>query len=122
MRCEIAPIARFGQMASDWDHLASRYRGAPFMQSLFVRELIRHFASAQARIISLRDDAGPCAIGIFERRRGMWQTLQPSQAPLGLLVTRADMPTAEVLRAIGGRAGLTALGVAASQQDPLYCS
>jgi CelD/BcsL family acetyltransferase involved in cellulose biosynthesis len=122
MRCETLPIDRFEQLVSEWDQLADRYARAPFMGSAFVRALLRHFSSGNERIVVVSDGHGPAAIGVFARRHGMWETFQPSQTPIGTLVTREGVALAEVLETIGrGSSGL-AIGAAATQQDPLFCA
>jgi CelD/BcsL family acetyltransferase involved in cellulose biosynthesis len=121
MRCETLPIDRFDQVASDWDRLAARYARAPFMGSAFVRALLRHFSSGKERIIVVSDALGPAAMGVFVRRRGMWETFQPSQSPIGALVMREAVGIADLLEAIGRRCGGLATGAAATQQDPLFC-
>jgi CelD/BcsL family acetyltransferase involved in cellulose biosynthesis len=121
MRCETLPIDRFDQVAPDWDLLATRYARAPFMGSAFVRASLRHFSSGNERIVVITDAQGPAAIGVFVRRRGMWETFQPSQSPMGALVTREVVGLGDLLEVVGRGCGALATGAAATQQDPLFC-
>jgi CelD/BcsL family acetyltransferase involved in cellulose biosynthesis len=121
MRCEALTVDRFDRVASEWGLLASRYSSAPFMQPLFVGTALKHFASGSERIVIARDTAGVAAVGVFSRRRGLWETFQPSQSPIGALVLREGVSIESLLQAAGRCMPGPALGVAATQQDPLYC-
>jgi hypothetical protein len=121
LRCEILPLDSFDRLIPEWDHLSKRYRQAPFLASDCVSALLEYFAQGGERIVRVVDDAGLAAIGVFGRRRGLWETFQPSQSPIGCLVTREGLALPELLAAIGRSLPGLALGVAATQQDPLLC-
>ena len=57
---------------------------------------------------------GIAALGVVARRRGRWETFQPSQTPLGCLVVREGIGLVEVLDAIGRGVPALALAAAAS--------
>lgn len=120
MHCELLPIASFERIAEDWDRLAQRYRQAPFLHVDFVQPLIECFSGGDERIVRLVDGCGLVAIGVFCRRGGMWETFQPSQIPIGCLVVREGVEWAALLGAIGRAMPGLAIGVAATQQDPLF--
>lgn len=121
MRCEVLPVEHFDLVAADWDRLAARYQLAPFMAAHFIRALIACFAGGRERIVKVAAGAELVAVGVFTRRCGLWETFQPSQAPIGCLVVRDGMVLADLLEAIGRGLPGAALGVAATQQDPLLC-
>ncbi len=92
------------------------------MAASFVAALLKHFGAGDERIVRLRDEAGIAALGVVVKRRGGWETFQPSQTPLGCLVVREGIGLVEVLDAIGRGAPALALAVGATQQDPLFCT
>ncbi len=119
MRCEVLPLSSFGSIEPDWARLAATYRQAPFLEVDFVRSLIESFATGAEHLVRVSSDAGLIALGIFSRRRGMWETFQPSQIPIGCFVAVPGADWATLLAVIGRAMPGPTLGVAASQQDPL---
>ena len=100
-----------------WDEL-NRHNGYHLLlDSIFVSALIRHFAS-QRTLLGVRRDSGKVGMVLVERSRfGFWQTFQPSQAPLGLILlddkTDVTEQIDDLIRALPGYA----VGFAALQQD-----
>jgi hypothetical protein len=110
----------FGDVAPLWDHLNEQRANTPLLDSDFFRILLKHHgvpASAAVAVAHHHDQ--PIAAGLLQRAAlGSWQTIQPSQAPLGAWV---DLGTEEIevllrrlLHALPGYP----LVVAVTQQDP----
>ena len=119
--CRVLPIDSLDRVAPDWTELAAAYRDAPFLELDFVRPLIEAFATGRERLAKVSTPEGNvAAVGIFSRRQGMWETFQPSQLPTGCLVTRVGTNWSELLSALGHAMPGITVGVAASQQDPLF--
>jgi CelD/BcsL family acetyltransferase involved in cellulose biosynthesis len=116
----IYPIERFEQFARAWDRLNDAAMGLPFLGSLFIRNLLRVFASGTERLVVLGEPGEERALGIVRRGRfGAWETYQPSQLPLGAWVMDRSLSHARaaesLLRILPGAPLLFAF----TQQDPL---
>lgn len=103
-----------------WDEI-NRSQGNPILlDSMFVEPLIRQFGSEKTLLAIGNDGASP-SLALFEQpKKGFWQTFQPSQAPLGLVVfgdpNRLDpaQKIRDLIRSLPGYA----LGISVLQQDP----
>jgi CelD/BcsL family acetyltransferase involved in cellulose biosynthesis len=114
------PAREFARFASNWDLLAAASGEVPFLQSRFSAPLLTEFARGDELLAVFADAGGIEAMTLVcPRGRGVWQTYQPSQLPLGPWVMRgaADMDTlaGSLLRRLPGFA--VALGL--TQLDPL---
>src|ERR1700758_3292314 len=76
----------FEEARKDWDAL-NRSRGNHLLlDSKFVAPLLRHFEQ-EGVVLGIHDGNGNPGMTLLERKRlGIWETFQPSQAPMGLLV------------------------------------
>lgn len=120
MTWTIYPIARLAEFSLQWDALVQSRPGTPFLECAFVQPLIDVFGTGEERLCLLRShpDGQLRAAAIMQRgRKGIWQTFQPSQLPLGALVLDGSI---DFLTACGDLAnqlpGIT-LGLGLSQLD-----
>lgn len=101
-----------------WDELNRGNASHILLDSRFVGLLLRHFASPQVRLAVSRDPERPALALVEPARGGFWQTFQPSQAPLGLILLGSrEQPTRQVQDLIRALPGFP-LGLAVLQQDP----
>lgn len=119
LRWTIYPISSFDEFANDWDAVNQCAGAVPILTSAFVKPALSAFATGGERLAVLRDGAGVQALAIVaRRRRGVWETFQPSQLPLGAWVMRPGLDYAaagrRLLAALPGFAVLLAI----TQQDP----
>lgn len=105
-----------------WDDLNKGGRNHILLDSIFVGSLIRHFASDQTLLGISDDNAMPGMLIVDKVRLGFWQTFQPSQGPLGLLVLGnagdIENQVAKLIRSLPGYS----LGFSVLQQDPDFTS
>lgn len=101
-----------------WDQLNQGNADHILLDSAFVSLLLRHFGSPRVHLAVSRDPQRPGLALVESVRTGFWQTFQPSQAPLGLILLgskdSAIQQTRDLLRALPG----FALGLTVLQQDP----
>ena len=88
------------------------------LDSEFVGALVRYFASDQT-LLGISDDNRKPAMALVDRLRpGLWQTFQPAQGPLGLILfsSRSDTQNqiARLMRSLPGYC----VGFSVTQQDP----
>ena len=121
MTWTLQPIAQFADFASEWDALARSRPGTPFLESVFLQPAFDTFGGGDERVCLNHVNGQLRAAAILQPgRKGMWQTFQPSQLPLGAWISdgSADMSHAcsELMRRLPG---LT-LGLGVSQLDSRF--
>ena len=116
-RWTILPAAAFESRSDLWDRVNRVNGDHPLLDPVFVGCLLRHFGSDSTRLAISLDRDHPGAALVERTKLGLWQTFQPSQAPLGLL-TMAQSPahpqTFALLKSLPGYA----LTLSVLQQDP----
>lgn len=119
-KTSLHPVDRFDDFALAWDALNDATARLPFLSAIFMRHLIRVFATGLERIVVLEDESREQAICIVSRTNlGTWQTWQPSQLPLGACVKGPDVGYPELLAALMRALPGFALVVGVTQQDPV---
>jgi len=115
----IRPIAQFADFKIEWDALVQSRPGTPFLESAFLLPLLDVFGSGEELLCLLHSHGQLCAAAIMQRRqKGVWQTFQPSQLPLGAWVTNGNVDLISACDdLVRWLPGLT-LGIGASQIDP----
>jgi len=109
----------FASYKERWDAINAGHGGHVLLDSLFVEGLLRHFGSDGVLLAILGDPAHAMAF-VAMKSRGVWETYQPSQAPLGLALCQpgaeAEGAISSLLRALPGYA----LQFSVLHQDPDY--
>ncbi len=113
------PIAEFGAHAEAWRALNSATADCPALDPDFVIPLLEHFGNPRARLCIAGIPHEPTAMTIvLPVKFAVWETLQPSQAPVGLRLARLglamDSLVPPLLRKLPGATVLFGL----SQLDP----
>ena len=83
---KILPAAAFEAHRELWDSLNRRNADHPLLDSGFVEGLLRDFGSKGTRLAVSLDRDRPGMALVERKSLGSWQTFQPSQAPLGLIM------------------------------------
>lgn len=117
MHWHILPARQFLEHRAEWDHLNAASGHSPALLSDFVNALITSFARGDELLAFCRQADRTVAAGVFGRtRRGVWETFQPAQAPIGLWLQipglSVETPLKELLLKLPGSvllAGLTQL-------------
>ncbi len=101
-----------------WDDLNRRSSDSALLESRFVASLLRWTGSKKVFLAVHVDETRP-ALALLERRRfGAWQTFQPSQAPVGLILLSEGTDPAELLGSLVRSLPGFALECTILQQDP----
>jgi hypothetical protein len=100
-----------------WDEINRSTANHILLDSTFVGSLIRHFASTDT-LLGISDDGGNPGMVLLQKvKKGFWQTFQPSQGPLGLILLGnregAVEQIVELIRSLPGYP----LGFSVTQQD-----
>lgn len=119
MTWQLVPASRFAEHAATWDALQRRTTDTPFLESLFLKPLLREFGSGREVLALHGDTLSPDAAALLAPAgRGMWQTFQPSQLPLGPWLSAADRDLADLAGSLVRRLPGLALGLGLTQLDP----
>lgn len=119
MTWTVHPIADFERFAAAWDRVNEAGRGIPFLHSAFIALALREFGTGEELLaVHGAGDAGDALAVLFAKGKGVWETFQPAQLPLGAWVMTPGLDYRrlldELLRCLPGAAFL----VGVSQQDP----
>lgn len=117
----LLPATQFAEHASAWDALLRRGTDAPFLESHFLLPLLRHFGGGH-ELLAMHTCSGALSAATIVRPvgRGMWETFQPSQLPLGPWLTDGDADVAACLRSLMHTLPGLSLGLGATQLDPRF--
>lgn len=119
MKWNIYPAAEIARMACGWDDLNARGARSPLLSSQFLQSALLAFGTGKEKLACLGDPAAPdCMAVVVERKRGVWETFQPSQAPIGFWLMRPGLELETVARALVGALPGFPLVMGITQQDP----
>ena len=119
MTWSVVPAARLAEHAAAWDGLQARTTDTPFLATDFLLPALAEFGGGR-ELLALHHQAGKLTAAALVRPagRGMWETFQPSQLPLGAWVCAADADVAELARRLLTSLPGMALGLGLTQLDP----
>ena len=91
---KIVPASTFAEHAARWRELHEANSGSPLLSTDFVKALLDAFSTGQEILAWHECDGQTDTMAILATSRfGIWNTFQPSQAPLGLWLQRnAEAP------------------------------
>jgi hypothetical protein len=110
----------FHQFRDRWDALNAVQNSHILLDSGFVSILLNHSGSRDV-VLAVNEDAGSPAMALLQRKAsGIWETFQPSWAPLGLFLCgvaeHAGENVLSLMRSLPGYA----IQLSVLQQDPDY--
>ena len=112
----------FEGVRSRWDELNATRGNHILLDSTFVVLLLRYFADARVTL-GINVDVDQRGVGLLSRKGpGLWETFQPSQAPIGLFLLARPDSTGDTLREVTHRLPGYALQLSVLQQDPDHTS
>ncbi|EHR42211.1 GNAT family N-acetyltransferase [Alishewanella jeotgali] len=101
MRSTLYSIEKFADFSRRWDTLNQQTQNQAILDADFVSCLIAHFFKGSEQLVVVEQADEPVFIGFFERCGfGCWQTVMPSQAPLGLWLAAQHQITESLLQQI----------------------
>ncbi len=119
MTWHLHPVSNFKQYSESWDWLNGNGADTPLLSSDFIIPLLDHFSGHKDKLAIHGDSQHPNAMTIVTRPKfAVWETLQPSQAPLGLWLQDKAIPTASLLAQLRKALPFPTLLVGITQQDP----
>ena len=114
----LVPAKEFSDFENRWSTLNDRSANSALLDVDFVAPLIECFSDDAAKLAVFGNTSRPSAMAIVTRRSmGVWETLQPSQAPIGLWLADNELSWQETLRSLQLSLPACAL-LGAKQIDP----
>jgi len=119
MNWTLHSIETFSTYQPQWDQLNQQSGNTPLLSSLFVKPLIQYFANNRDQLAICGDIDQPTAMAIITKRKlGVWETLQPSQAPIGLWLQQPKADLNALLSSLIKTLPFPSLLFGITQQDP----
>lgn len=119
MTWQLYPIAQFNQHIKTWNELNSNNSNTPLLTSDFVVPLLQHFSTGNELLAIHGNPTQPNAMAILSKRRfAVWETMQPSQAPLGLWLQNKNIERSVLLPELRKALPFPTLLIGLTQQDP----
>lgn len=119
MTWQLHPLNDFHQYREQWDILNSHNGNTPLLNSKFVCPLLKYFANGTETLAIHGNVEQPNAMAVMVKRNFViWETLQPSQAPLGLWLQTQTSNTQQLLTELRKTLPFPTLLVGVTQQDP----
>lgn len=115
-------LGPFDEVLNDWDALNRSRSNHLLLDSRFVAALLRHFGGRGVLLGVHNDSRKPGMALVVKKRVGVWETFQPSQAPLGLILLGYRDGTGEGLSEMLRQLPGYSLQLSVLQQDPDYSS
>lgn len=121
MSWTLSPLSgeAFAAHAERWRALNAQTLASPLLEPEFVAPLLTEFGTGREWLASYERDGQLQAMAVLQqRRRGVWQSFQPSQQPLALWLGRADLPLPALLDALRAVLPGFPLALGLTQCDP----
>ena len=119
MNWTLHPITKFSDFHPQWNQLNQNSSNSPLLDSLFVHPLLQYFSKPSDKLAICGNVNQPEAMAIITKRKfGVWETLQPSQAPIGLWIQKPDKNIDELLSSLIKSLPFPTLLFGITQQDP----
>lgn len=113
--------AAFPEHREQWDKLNAERGAHVLLDSVFVECLLRHFGESDVLLGIESED--PSAMALVRRKSlALWETFQPSQAPLGLFVAAESLGIPVASRSLVQSLPGYAMQISLLHLDPDYLS
>lgn len=109
----------FSEYRRVWDEVNRAWGNHVLLDSAFVEPLVRHFASSDTLIGITKESSTALAL-VSHGQMGLWQTFQPAQGPLGLILLNPANGAIEQIYSLMRSLPGYALGLGVQQQDSEY--
>ncbi len=119
MAWQILPYSSIEGLRDDWDRINRAGSNSPVLNSAFAICALKAFGTEGKKLAIYKHNGEITTMAIFEKRKfGVWDTYQPSQAPLGLWVTDSSTPIDQLLKKLSKALPGIVLKLGVTQQDP----
>lgn len=119
MKWSLAPASGFAAQAGRWQALNAASAASPLLEPDFIEPLLACFGNGAELLATCHAQGQVVAMALLvRRRRGAWETFQPSQAPVGLWLQLPGQDSAALARSLLAALPGCALVLSLLEQDP----
>ncbi|WP_082219599.1 GNAT family N-acetyltransferase [Massilia sp. NR 4-1] len=119
MSWTLYPATQFAAHAARWAECNRRSTASPLLEPDFVHPLLREFGNGDEQLAWYERQGELLAMGIVaRRRRGVWETFQPSQAPVSLWMHAPGLNLSTLLAELTRKLPGMPLMLGLTQRDP----
>lgn len=119
MAWQIYDANTFNEYREQWDQLNRKGPDSPVLNSAFIVYSLKEFGDGKEILAISGDSKAPTAMAILTKTKfGVWDTFQPSQAPLGAWLYDRDEKMASLLKDLLSALPGVVLKIGITQQDP----
>ncbi|AKH19703.1 GNAT family N-acetyltransferase [Sedimenticola thiotaurini] len=119
MTWQLHSASEFGNYREQWDELNLRGSNSPVLNAAFIIHSLEELASGK-EMLAVHKEAGAIdAMAVLRKSKfGVWDTFQPSQAPLGAWINNSDNDLQDLLKSLSSALPGIVLKLGLTQQDP----
>jgi len=119
MSWTLLPASQFSAYAERWQQLNTEAAKSPLLAPDFVQPLLTEFGHGKELFAYCEQDGQMQAMAIVSPRgRGVWETFQPSQAPIGMWLHRPELDLQPLLTGLMRELPGFPLSLCLTQLDP----
>lgn len=123
MNWQIFSANEFESHRQAWDTLNARSGNTPLLDSRFVLPLLTYFGTKRESLAVCTSNGEICCMTIIVKvRAGVWETFQPSQAPIGCWVQTDTLNATALGESLRKALPWNCLLLGITQQDPSLAS
>lgn len=120
MKWKLQPAQTFDAARENWDALNRSHADHVLLDSRLAAALLRHFGKDQVWLAVSEDSSQRGMTLLVRKKTGVWETFQPAQAPIGLIVLGTGDGSGQRLQSLVRQLPGYALQLSVLQQDPDY--
>ncbi len=119
MEWQVLPANMFENYIGQWDDLNLHGPNSPVLNSAFIKYSLEEFGTGKEVLAIFGDTKNPRAMTILNKAKfGVWDTFQPSQAPLGFWLNSSNEDLTNLLKNLAKALPGIILKIGITQQDP----
>ena len=119
MTWQLDSASNFGKYRDQWDELNSQAPDSPVLNASFIAHSLEELSSGK-EVLAVHRDAGTInAMAVLGKSKfGVWDTFQPSQAPLGAWINNSGIELQDLMKTLSAALPGIVLKLGLTQQDP----
>lgn len=119
MTWQLYPASEFGKFREQWDELNRQGVNSPVLNAAFLAHSLDELSSGKEQLAVHQRDGTIDAMSVLCKSKfGVWDTFQPSQAPLGAWINNSDLELQNLLKSLSSTLPGIVLKLGLTQQDP----
>ncbi len=119
MTWQLDSASNFGKYREQWDELNSQGPDSPVLNASFIAHSLEELSNGK-EVLAVHQNAGIVnAMAVLGKSKfGVWDTFQPSQAPLGAWINNSGIELQDLMKTLSTTLPGIVLKLGLTQQDP----